>query len=372
MSKLNSTSILRVACVAVIGVLIFACPKPPEAVAQDVRSAEPQAGAQVETEDMEAAQTHDRMLTADQLSEKVKKILFPEPPPSDEPGPEAFGTGGHPFTTKRASAQGGTPAGTPVELFPYRPTGKLFMQFGAQTFVCSASVIRKGLLVTAAHCVHNFGDENNGWAGAVTFQPARHDGSVPFGTWTGSQWWIPTVYWNGSDNCTVPGIVCENDVAVVVVQQLGGQSIGDVTGMYGFPVNDDDFGYVPNFLGQTAGQITQLGYPARDYSGVRMIRTDSLGYWDDPNNVIIGSAQTGGSSGGPWLMNFGIDTSYTGPPASDDTANQVVATTSWGFISGAVKVQGASRFSSNAAFPAPNSNIQALVNAACAANPGAC
>lgn len=306
-----------------------------------------------------------RILTSPtQLTDKVRSILNL---PNADVALEAFGSGGHPYTTSRASAEGSS---TPVEEYPWRPAGKLFMKFGDATFVCTASVIRKGLLVTAAHCVHNFGLGAGGFADAITFQPARHEGSIPFGTWTGKQWWIPTVYFNGTDVCTVAGVVCENDVAVVVVEENDdGEFIGDVTGTYDF--KDEDYGY-PVFLGQKAAQFTQLGYPSANFDGDKMIQTESLGYQDDPFNVIIGSNQTGGSSGGPWLQNFGAEmTDFTGTPAQDSDPNQVTATTSWGFVSDVVKVQGASRFATNTAFTI-NSNIQTLVDAACAANPGSC
>ena len=155
-----------------------------------------------------------------------------------------------------------------------------------------------------------------------------------------------TVYFDGTDTCTVQGVVCENDVAVVVLEKLNGQSIAEVTGKYGYP-NDDDFGYT-DFLGQHSGQITQLGYPSQNFAGDKMIRTDSLGYWDAPRNVVIGSGQTGGSSGGPWLMNFGTEmSSFIGSSGTDSKSNQVVGTTSWGYTDGTSKVQGASRFSKN-------------------------
>ena len=167
-----------------------------------------------------------------------------------------------------------------------------------------------------------------------------------------------------------PGVVCENDVAVIVVEPAtDGKLIGDVTGMYDF--KDGDFGY-PLFLSEKATQMTQLGYPSDNFDGDKMVRTDSLGYQDDPNNVVIGSNQTGGSSGGPWLQNFGTETAdFTGTPPNDVDPNQVTATTSWGFIADTVKIQGASRFATNTAFTI-KSNIQTLVEAACAANPGFC
>ncbi|MEP2758558.1 MAG: hypothetical protein ABJP66_05710, partial [Hyphomicrobiales bacterium] len=116
---------------------------------------------------------------------------------------------------------------------------------------------------------------------------------------------------------------------------------------------------------------TQLGYPARNYDGLQMIRTDSVGYQDEPNNVVIGSSQTGGSSGGPWLQNFGGKTSFSGEAGNDDDLNVVSAVTSWGYTLGDVKIQGASRFAKNSVFTS-RSNIRALVDDACAANPDAC
>ncbi|GJL72961.1 MAG: hypothetical protein NMNS01_21600 [Nitrosomonas sp.] len=305
------------------------------------------------------------------LSEKVRSILG-LPAGANQ---EAFGEGNHPFTTKRASSLYALdPEGSsidPVDKFPWSSTGKLFMKFGNDTFVCTASVIEKGLLVTAAHCVHNFGEKDNGFAESVTFEPARHESSKPFGTWVAKQWWVPKVYWDGTDVCLAeaPGIVCENDVAVIVVEKLEGKLIADVVGKYGF-IKNPEFGYA-RFLNQKSAQITQLGYPANDFPGDKMIRTDSVGYQDAPFNVIIGSNQTGGSSGGPWLQNFGVKTSYTGPPPTDDESNQVSATTSWGFTLGTVKVQGASRFSKNTTYTT-KTNIQSLVDSACGANPDYC
>lgn len=330
--------------------------------ANDNTVGKPKEGTEITAENASKAQAPDRVLTnPDQLPERVRSNL------GLGLGPEAFGEKNHPFTTKRASSENGI---TPVDQGPWRATGKLFMKFGSNTFVCTASVIDKGLLVSAAHCVHNFGEKAGGFADAVTFEPARHENDKPYGTWTGKEWWIPTVYFDGSDTClpSAPGIVCENDVAVIVLEKNNDKSIADVTGQYGF--KDGNYGYAP-FLGEKAAQITQLGYPSKNFDGDKMIRTDSLGYQDKPNNVIIGSNQTGGSSGGPWLQNFGIKTSHTGNPPTDNESNKVVATTSWGFTSGTAKVQGASRFSKNSKYTT-KSNIQSLVDSACGANPDAC
>ena len=367
----SNTSILHLSCFAVLCVFASGCASGGVVITDGLNTAcQSQEGVAISAADAGGAQAHDRMLEPTQLSEKIRSVVVVADP--DGVTPEAFGSGdrNHPFTTKRASSQAGS---TPTAEFPWRATGKLFMKFGNSTFVCTASVIERGLLVTAGHCVHNFGQEAAGCADSVTFEPARHEGSRPFGTWTAKQWWIPTSYFDGADVCSAsaPGIVCENDLAVIVLEKLSGKSIADVTGKYGFPKDNDDFGY-PDFLSERAAQITQLGYPSKNFDGDKMIRTDSLGYWDNPNNVIIGSNQTGGSSGGPWMQNFGTSMpDFTGSAPFDNESNQVVATTSWGFISDTAKVQGASRFSKNTTYTT-KSNIESLVDSACAANADAC
>jgi V8-like Glu-specific endopeptidase len=279
----------------------------------------------------------------------------------------AFGTGGHPFTTKAAYGWG---TNAPTNLYPWAATGKLYMNWGSNgSFVCTASLIKPGIAVTAAHCLTKYGTRLSQRALSITYAPAKFDATNPFGLWTATTWYVPTVYQAGTDSCTTAGVVCANDIAVVVLAKNASTKYpGTFTGWYGIGWN----GYsMTGFLGKTAGQITQLGYPAAFNGGLRMIRTDSLGYRNNPNNIIIGSDQTGGSSGGPWLMNFGIDPSSTSSAPSANLANVVVATTSWGYVNSAVKVQGASMFGNNAAFPT-TTNIHALLNAACGSFPDRC
>jgi hypothetical protein len=293
-------------------------------------------------------------------------------------GAQGYGSENHPFTTKGAYSNATT--GAPTNLLPFRATGKLYMRFGASWFVCTASAIEKGLLVTAAHCVANFGV---GFADEVRYQPARHGANTPYGEWIAAVGWVPTVYIDGTDTChpAAPGVICANDVAIVTMHTgpapYAGKHIGEALGRYFYFTNNQ--GYT-NFLGKTAGHITQLGYPVKFDSGLKMIRTDSLGYQEFSINgvaaqyqVLIGSDQTGGSSGGPWVMNFGVNPVSTSSAPSFNQALRVVATTSWGYVGSAFKVQGASRFANNPAFPAPgNTNVKHLIFEACAASPAHC
>src|SRR5262249_47968073 len=68
--------------------------------------------------------------------------------------PQEYGTNNHPFDTARAdlNSGGATPTNT---TFPYRAAGKLFFNIGSDTYICSASLIKRGVVVTAGHCAAN-------------------------------------------------------------------------------------------------------------------------------------------------------------------------------------------------------------------------
>ena len=87
-----------------------------------------------------------------------------------------------------------------------------------------------------------------------------------------------------------------------------------------------------------------------------MIRTDSMAVYYQPKrnvkNFIWGSQQTGGSSGGPEITNFG-----RGPNLSSGAwrgyrrfRNIVVGVTSWGYTDKTQQIQGASWFGQNKEF----------------------
>ena len=112
--------------------------------------------------------------------------------------------------------------------------------------------------------------------------------------------------------------------------------------------------------------ISQLGYPASLDNGNRMERNDAQGTVDPTqvNNTLIGSLMTAGSSGGPWVVNFGQAPANAGRFGAAPARNTLVGVTSWGYVAANIKEQGASGFTS--------ANITALLQAACGATPGAC
>lgn len=281
----------------------------------------------------------------------------------------------------------------PVGGMPYVATGKLLIATsspGQFNTWCSASLIGKGILVTAAHCVHDYGKEGSGFYKSFRFIPANNSTSNtgPYGFWDASSVWIPTAYYKGNDTCSVKGIVCNNDVATIILSKNSqNQYPSDVPqiGYYGYGWNG--YGFVKE---KRAGKdersaITQLGYPSGLDNGVLMQRGDSYakytgtGKGKKPLNLIIGSQMNGGSSGGPWLINFGTESSVGSSSAGARPSRNIVqATTSWGYVSNTLQIAGASTFAQNPQFPSSSyteggrnygaGNIGALVQSVCGAS----
>ena len=91
---------------------------------------------------------------------QTSPITLPVPTISDHDGdmegpePDEFGTSNLPFSTARADL---LTAATNTQ-YPYSASGKLwFQQPDNSWWVCSASMIKRGVVVTAAHCVANYG-----------------------------------------------------------------------------------------------------------------------------------------------------------------------------------------------------------------------
>lgn len=272
-------------------------------------------------------------------------------------GPAQFGTSNQPFTTVRADAYGNATS----RYYPFRVSGKLFFKVGSSTYMCSASLIRRGLVVTAAHCVARFGV---GWNSSWQFIPAYSNGSAPFGVWTTRRQVIMGSYLNGTDSCYQRGVICQNDVAVLELTAKSGTYPGTSTGWYGACWGG--YGFTgPGLSNGALTHITELGYPGGLDNGALMERTDSYGIVSSTMsfNTLIGSQQGGGASGGPWLINFGVAPAVTGTDGvqgAEASSNCVVGTASWAYTGGSsgVRRMGASPFLS--------SNIGALISNACA------
>ncbi len=236
--------------------------------------------------------------------------------------------------------------------YPYRTVGKLFFTVPGQgDFVCSASVLRPRVVVTAGHCVHKGSGGSAGFHTNFKFVPAFRDGAAPFGTWNWT-WAIVTGTWASGGG----GVPNAADYAMIEMsdKNIGGVStkIGSVTGYLGYQT----LSLMPN-------HTNMLGYPCNLDSCQKMHQvTAESARAVAPNNVEYGSDMRGGSSGGPWVQNFGaLAVGQTG--GLNPGLNRIVGVTSYGYVSTDPKAQGASIF---------DSRFTSILNTACAHRAGNC
>ncbi len=260
--------------------------------------------------------------------------------------PSNVGTIGAYFTSSRIVPL------TADTAYPYSTVGKLFFtKPGEGDFVCSASVLRPRVVLTAGHCVHRGSGGSNGFYSQFLFVPSYRDGAAPNRRWTWS-WVITTGEW-ASGNGNVPNAA---DFAIIEVndQYINGSTrrIADITGYLGYQTQR----LIPN-------HATLLGYPGNLDSGEKMHQITAESFrTNGSNTVIYGSDMRGGSSGGPWVMNFGV-------PADGQTVgreqaeNRVIGVTSYGPIAVGPLYQGSSIL---------NNSFISILNTACGRRSGNC
>lgn len=298
----------------------------------------------------------------------------------------AFGSFKVPYTSKRVSSAP-TQAVDPTSnaylsaTFPYSAIGKLnFKAYGMDSF-CSASVILKGVIVTAAHCMQNYGSGADHFDSYV-FRPASYRGSSPYGEWIPIAAVWPTTWSRGNE--VGDGSAVDNDLAVMIVgKNESNQFISEVLGghlNYGW--NNYSFSKHKKTGNLWTAAVTTLGYPGLLDNGEILQRSDGPTYLttiSEAHQMYQGSNFTGGSSGGPWLVNFG----YQNPKFSAGAnkghkaiANVVVGVTSWGTADpNQPKDNYSSQFTQNKRYPLADyggfgaGNIAALLNRICAAKP---
>ena len=268
----------------------------------------------------------------------------------------AFGTFGIPYTSTRV-ALGNGPAGALLSsTYPYRAIGRLTMSAG----VCTASLIKRSVIVTAAHCVKDFGSRQTSFTG-FQFTPGYYRATAasaavaPYGTWNWSYVGWSASWANGTD--TGSGSARNNDLAVIILAKNNNQFIGDITGWLGYGWNSPSFVSSPKTGNLSTAAVSTLGYPCQ-LDGCRIMqRTDGPTYLTTVSSALQywqGSNFTGGSSGGPWIVNFkSADPEFSGgATAGTAPAMYVVGVTSWGGADpNSPKNNYSSRFGQNTQWP---------------------
>ena len=282
-------------------------------------------------------------------SDAVGRTLFKpsqsEVQSQDGVEPDATSSYGARYTTARESSPTAYPASTVGKLYFHDPrTGG--------NFVCSASVLRPRIIMTAGHCIAHPSTSASGryfYTGHY-FVPALSSGYAPYGTWYSSQLWVTNAWYfsNGSvPNAADEGIMIAADRSINGVTR----KIASLTGYLGWTT-----------FALSNNNITMKGYPCNLDSCTRMESTNAQTYAAGGNNTYIyGSAMRGGASGGPWIQDYGIAPSSN--PAVALGGNYTAGVTSYGPVATAPAYLGASQF---------DGTFTNLLNAACNSAAGNC
>jgi V8-like Glu-specific endopeptidase len=199
-------------------------------------------------------------------------------------------TGGLATQAAQAARSGGEPwtgGGAVV-----KSTGRIFFTTAqGRNSSCSGSAVtsaNKSVVITAGHCVKLNGAFHTNWV----FVPGYDKGARPFGTWAATRL-VTTPQWNAREDVNF-------DVAAAVVAPLEGRTLVDVVGGQGVAFNQ-----------QRRQQMYAFGYPAAaPYDGSRLVYCSGRAFDDYllSNDLGLTCNMTGGSSGGPWMLNFSEST----------------------------------------------------------------
>ena len=312
----------------------------------------------MEKSDLGALSSGPAYWTADRRQAAKERVLFRD----GEISAQVAGSANLDFSRSRVTPREAVTAN------PYKAAGKLFFtEPGVGEFQCSASIIKKRVIVTAAHCLFDPVAKSffTNWVFIPAFDgglsnPAGSQTSPqsPFGAWD-FRFVIVSTTWSNSGGA-LPN---NGDFGLIVLQDQsfsGGAPVSVRTKV------GASFTAVTSNLAKT--HVTMLGYPCNFNSCNIMQRNDSsdrrAGSTATGNNAFeYGSDMAGGSSGGPWVQNFGDPLSATPTGVRNLTRNAVVGVTSYGFIDPNVKILGASGF---------NAEFASILNTACANATGNC
>jgi V8-like Glu-specific endopeptidase len=188
--------------------------------------------------------------------------------------------------------------------FPHVTVGKLFFVIpGRGNFVCSASSLNSNNLSvvwTAGHCVFTRGI---GWHNNFLFVPARRAGANPLGVWTTRMAWTLVGWTNGW---------LEYDMGALVANRGGlfNQRIVTAVGGLGFMANASrqqhwhlqGYPAAPRPLFPATPPGAQFDGEHQELCAATWAVND-LGA-NGPQTMGVGCDKTGGTSGGPWTVDF--------------------------------------------------------------------
>jgi V8-like Glu-specific endopeptidase len=201
--------------------------------------------------------------------------------------------------------------------YPYTAMGKLFFTIPegasepAGTYVCSAAVAVDGhTLVTARHCMFDY--STGKWYSNWTFYPGWASGpdNSLHGGWTVNFAYTWTSNASGWDYDI--GLLSMHDSTGRGCGGDSGSVIGSYTGWLGYSYGGDF----------SQRQWNVFGYPQEaPFAGNNLYQdnaaTGTLNPLGTTNVIEVGNPQTGGTSGGPWVIGFNPNDANTPAPNSN-------------------------------------------------------
>ena len=171
----------------------------------------------------------------------------------------------------------------------------MFFRLNNQNFVCSGSVIFDHLVLTARHCIYDYG--TNTFATMVMFSPGYFNRDNPqFGKCKAAR---------TLDTWTMNAPNWRYDIGFAQLFDDNGRGCGGSQG--GRPI-ETYTGHLGSFWGGSYPRsIETVGYPAAGmFNGQVMVEADSStgttgGFGSNRDTIQVGNDMTGGSSGGPWI-----------------------------------------------------------------------
>jgi hypothetical protein len=196
-------------------------------------------------------------------------------------------------------------------VYPVSPIGKLFFTQGGGNWVCSASLIGYRHVVTAGHCVHSGNNSGTGWSTNVMFCPSydsSQGGVNPVtGCWTTNDVFTTTAWYSSSGEADADlGMAVYGNVGTIINNYPGSAlgylgygwnwGIGQHENMFGYPSADRPANDHNEFADFNGGKIYATGAEEAGYT---------FNWGSYPDSKVLGTTQTPGCSGGPWVFRWG-------------------------------------------------------------------
>jgi V8-like Glu-specific endopeptidase len=217
--------------------------------------------------------------------------------------------------------------------YPYATMGKLFFTVpeGASEkaggYVCSAAVVgNTRIVVTARHCMFDYVSKK--WYSNWVFYPQwNNGGSTTVGGVTSAGQpgaWFPEQEYTWVSSSTL-SLSTGWDIGILVMHDSNGKGCGDSTGTH-------SIGHFTGYLGYTYGgdfsqrQWNIFGYPqAKPFEGNYLYQdngaTGAVNPLGSTNVVEVGNPQTPGTSGGPWVLGFDPGPATDPAPVNNTTGS---------------------------------------------------